>query len=371
MAQYSATAQVDYMQRAIALARNGAGFVQSNPMVGALLVDRAGRVVAESYHARFGGPHAERRIFERVRRCAGGTLYVTLEPCQHTGKTPPCLDFILNSGVKRVVIGTPDPNPVNHGKSIRALRRAGITVDVGVAQAECDYLIRTFRKWITTQQPFVLAKVGMSVDGKITTSGAYHYITNELALRRVHELRQEFDMIMVGVNTIIQDNPRLNTRLPKQRLHHPIKVILDSRLRTPPHSKALDERTIIVCLESATFQRKQALAKTGAEILTVPPNRHHGKLLFDQLNLSVVLAELGARGYTSILVEGGSYVFTTLINLQAIDEFYIFLAPCLFGAARLPITYALHYDVYFPKPVFEQLGNNMLMRGYATYRKTR
>ncbi|HBY73392.1 MAG TPA: bifunctional diaminohydroxyphosphoribosylaminopyrimidine deaminase/5-amino-6-(5-phosphoribosylamino)uracil reductase RibD, partial [Candidatus Kerfeldbacteria bacterium] len=282
-----------------------------------------------------------------------------------------CLDLIIKSGVKKVVIGTLDPNPITHGKSVRALRRAPLTVEVGVAQADCDYLIRAFRKWITTQQPFVLAKVGMSVDGKITTAGAYHYITNELALRRVHELRQEFDILMVGVNTVIQDNPRLNTRLAQKRLHHPVKVILDSRLRTPPHSKALDERAIIVCLESAAYHRKKALAKTGAEIITVPPNRQRGKMLFEQLNMSVVLAELGARGYTSILLEGGSYVFTTFINQLAVDEFYIFLAPYIFGAAKLPFTYALHYDVQFSQPVFEQLGNNILVRGYAIYHKTR
>ncbi|EKD78994.1 MAG: riboflavin biosynthesis protein RibD [uncultured bacterium] len=373
MARATKTAHtpLDFMQRAIQLARRGAGFVQSNPMVGSILVNRQGKIVAESYHARFGGPHAERRILERAGRCLGGTLYVTLEPCGHTGKTPPCLDLILKSGVKKVVIGTLDPNPITHGKSVRALRRAGLTVDVGIAQADCDYLIRAFRKWITTQQPFVLAKVGMSLDGKITSAGAYHYITNQLALQRVHQLRQEMDIIMVGANTIIQDNPRLNTRLAQTRLHHPIKVILDSRLRTPPHSKALDERSIVVCLDSAPYYRKQALAKTGAEILIVPPNRQRGKMLFEQLNLSVVLAELGARGYTSILVEGGSYVFTTFINQQAIDEFYIFLAPRLFGAARLPITYALQYDVNFSHPVFEQLGDNMLIRGYVSYHKTR
>lgn len=359
------------MRRAIQLARQGAGFVQSNPLVGAVLVDRTGRVVTESYHARFGGSHAERRLFEHARRCVGGTLYVTLEPCQHYGKTPPCLELILKSGIKRVVIGTLDPNPINHGKAVRALRRAGIQVEVGVAETDCAYLIRAFRKWITTQQPYVLAKVGMSVDGKITTSGAYHYITNALALRRVHELRQEMDILMVGVNTVIQDNPRLNTRLPRHRIHHPMKVILDSRLRTPPHSKALDEHTIIVCLESAAYHRKKALAKTGAEIMIVPPHRQRGKMLFEQLNMAVVLAELGARGYTSILLEGGSYMFTTFINQQAIDEFYLFLAPCIFGAAKLPFTYALHYDVQLDQPVFEQLGNNILMRGYATYHPTR
>ncbi|MBI4408041.1 MAG: bifunctional diaminohydroxyphosphoribosylaminopyrimidine deaminase/5-amino-6-(5-phosphoribosylamino)uracil reductase RibD [Candidatus Kerfeldbacteria bacterium] len=367
-----------HMQRAIQLARRGAGWVQSNPMVGSVFVDAAGTVLAESYHAKFGGAHAERRVLERVmqhypkNQIRRGTLYITLEPCGHSGKTPPCLDLILQSGVQHVVIGSVDPNGLVNGKSIRRLRRAGVKVEVGVAQVECDYLIRAFRKWVITKQPFILAKVGMSLDGKITSSGAYHYITNDLALRRVHELRQELDVIMVGVNTIINDNPRLNTRLPGvKHIHHPLKVILDSRLRTPPHSKALDSNTLVACLESAPRHRMQAIARTGAEIFVVPPNRLRGKMLFEQLNMMALLAELGARGYTSILLEGGSYVFTTFINLQAIDEFHVFLAPYLFGASKLPFTYALQYDVSFPHPTFEQVGNNMLMRGYAKYTKAR
>lgn len=372
------TAALAHMQRAIQLARRGAGWVQSNPMVGSVFVDAAGQVLAESYHAHFGGAHAERRVLEKVMqhypksRIQHGTLYITLEPCGHSGKTPPCLDLIVQSGVRHVVIGSVDPNGLVNGKSIKRLRRAGVQVTVGVAKDDCDYLIRAFRKWVTTKQPFILAKVGMSLDGKITSSGAYHYITNQLALHRVHALRQELDIIMVGVNTIIHDNPRLNTRLPGvRRLHHPLKVILDSRLRTPPHSKALDRNTLVACLESAPRHRKLAIARTGAEIFVVPPNRSKGKMLFEQLNMSALLAELGARGYTSILLEGGSYVFTTFINLQAIDEFQVFLAPYLFGASKLPLTYALQYDVSFPDPIFEQVGNNMLMRGYAKYTKAR
>lgn len=360
------------MQRAVQLAQKGAGWVRSNPLVGAVLVNRAGSIVAESYHAKFGGPHAEQRLLRRPVP-PGATLYVTLEPCCHQGKTPPCLDLILRSGIRRVVIGAVDPNPLVAGRSIRQLRRAGVQVTVGVAKAECDYLIRTFRKWITTKQPFVLAKAGMSLDGKIT-AGALQYITNSLALQRVHQLRQAFDVIMVGANTIIHDNPRLNTRLAElapSKLHHPFKVILDSRLRVPPHSRAIDEQTLIVCLATASHQRKRALARTGAEIFEVPPNRHQGKLLFEQLNLAAVFTELGARGYTSVLVEGGSYVFTTCINLQAIDEFYIFLAPYLFGATKLPFTYALQYAVTLQQPSFEPLGNNILIRGYADYAKTR
>lgn len=364
---------VAFMQRAIQLARKGAGFVRTNPMVGSVLVGANGRIMAENYHAVFGGPHAERRVLEHAMRkytkaeLTRATLYVTLEPCCHTGKTPPCLDLVLKSGVRQVVIGSVDPNTQVSGKSIRALRRAGVKVTVGVAGAECDYLIRMFRKWITTKQPYVLAKVGMSLDGKITTGGREQYITNAQSLQRVHALRQEMDVIMVGVNTIITDNPRLNTRLDVKRLHHPVKVVLDSRLRTPATSKAIDDRTIIACLDSAPMARKRALAKRGAEILEIPPNRAHGKLLFEQLNTPAVLTALGERGYSSVLLEGGSYMFTTFINTRSIDEFYLFMAPYLFGATSLPFTYALRHHVTLIDPHYETLGDNMFVRGYAKY----
>ncbi|MFA6475210.1 MAG: bifunctional diaminohydroxyphosphoribosylaminopyrimidine deaminase/5-amino-6-(5-phosphoribosylamino)uracil reductase RibD [Patescibacteria group bacterium] len=347
------------MHRAIRLARKGAGFVQSNPLVGSVLVHQSGKILAESFHDHWGGPHAEQKLLKNIKPPRSASLYVTLEPCCHTGKTPPCVDLIIASGIKHVVVGSIDPNPLMQGKSIRQLRRAGIKVEVGVAQTECDYLIRTFRKWITTNQPYVLGKVGMSLDAKITSGNQQRYITNQLALQRVHELRQEFSVIMVGVNTIIRDNPRLDTRLAKKKLHHPVKVILDSRLRTPPHSAALDDHTIIVCADSATMTHKRALARTGAEILEFPSDQQHGEL---------ILAELGRRGYSNVLLEGGSYVFTSFINLRAIDEFYLFMAPYLFGALRLPFTYALRHPVQLIDPVFEQLEDNILIRGYAQYK---
>lgn len=365
-----------YVKRAIIMARRGAGFVETNPMVGAVLVDR-GNIIAESFHARFGGPHAERRLLEHLPRSVSravlhrATLYLTLEPCSHLGKkTPPCLDLVKNSGLRHVVIGSVDPNPKEGGRSITALRRAGLCVTVGVAQTDCDYLIRTFRKWIRTRQPYVLAKVGMSADGKITSPQYKQYITNAPALERVHELRQEFSAIMVGVNTIIHDNPRLDTRLSRRRVHHPIKVILDSRLRIPATSRCLDDRTIIACLASASDRRKRQLVRTGAELLEVPAYRLPDRQLFDQIDVRALLTELGRREISSVLLEGGSFVFTTFINSRAIDEFNIFVAPELYGATHLPFTYALQYTVTLKDPRFEILQDNVLMRGYASYQKT-
>lgn len=376
------------MQLAIAQARLGAGHVQTNPMVGAV-VAIGDTVITKSYHARFGGPHAERRaIAQAIKLCKPkqlkqATLYLTLEPCSKRGKTLPCLPLVIESGIGRIVIGTRDPNPMEQGNSIRALRRAKRQVVIGVEQTACDYLIRTFRKWITTKQPFVLAKVGMTLDSKLTRTQS-GYITNQAARQQVHELRQEFDAILVGVNTILHDNPLLSTRLDKshkglsKQISHPIKIILDSRLRTPASSQALDEHTIIVCLEGAELRRKKALARTRAEILEIPPIVRRGQQLFEQMDTTVLLRELGRRQISSVLIEGGSFVFTTFINERAIDEFYLFMAPHLFGATSLPFTHALKYTVSLHPVITEVMpataqerkqgeDNNVLVHGFAYY----
>ena len=361
-----------HMQVAIDQARKGAGFVESNPMVGAVLVHK-NKVLAKSYHARFGGPHAEARLLTKARKkfspqiLRHATLYITLEPCTTTGKTPACMPQVVDAGIKRVVIGSKDPNPKERGKSVRAMRKAGVEVTTGVLSAECDYLIRAYAKWITTGLPFVLGKVGMSLDGKITPPHNHRYITNTASLRRVHDLRQEFDSILVGVNTVIRDNPQLNTRLPISKLSHPTKVILDSRLRTPTKSALLNGDTIIACFKGSSLSRKRALARRGADIIELPPYTTGSKQLFDTMNLERLLEELGQRGITSLLIEGGSYVFTTFINRRIIDEFHIFIAPHLYGATRLPFTYALQNTVEFEDIKVEQLDDNILVRGYAKY----
>lgn len=373
------------MHLAIAEAKKGSGFVQINPLVGAVL-ESNGKVLAKGYHSRFGGPHAEAIALKKAvkkyskQEIARANLYVTLEPCTRRGKTLPCLPSIKQSGIKNIFIGTLDPNPGEQGRSIRALRRIGCSVKVGIEQEECDYLIRTFRKWITTKKPFLLGKVGMSLDGKVTHPDEKRYITNTLARDRVHKLRQEFDAIMLGVNTVIRDDPELTTRLPGKRVSHPMKIILDSRLRVPSKSKALDYNTIVVCLEGVTMKRKRSVANTGATILELPPEEKRGKQLFEQMNMQVLMKELGRRKISSVVLEGGSYVFTTFINRQAIDEFYIFTAPQLFGATSLPFTYALQYTVSLQNMKVELIpaskgaevgtaddADNLLVRGYAKY----
>lgn len=353
-----------YLRQAIQLARRGAGWVQTNPMVGAVLVYR-GKVIATGYHAKFGESHAERRLLQTAQKkypktvLQQATLYLTLEPCTNKHKkTPPCLPLVLQSGIKNIVIGSVDPNPTERGKSIRVLKRHGITVTVGVMQTECDYLIRTFRKWITTQQPFVLAKTAVSLDGKITAPGK-QYLSNAAVLERVHQLRQEFSAIAVGVNTIIQDNPRLTTRLTnrKKRLHQPVKIILDHHLHTPATSRAVDERTIIFCGTNISARAQRRLQQRGASVVPVD-------------TIHEVLQELARRQLPSVLVEGGAGVLTSFINQRAIDEFYFFYTPQIYGETQLAYCGKLVNNVTLSAPTTELFDDNILIRGYANYHTT-
>lgn len=364
-----------YLTQAIQLARRGAGWVQTNPMVGAVLVYR-GKVIATGYHAKFGGLHAERRLLNIAQKkysktiLRQSTLYATLEPCSNEDKkTPPCLPLVLRSGIKQIVIGSTDPNPKESGRSIRQLKRHGIQVITGVAQVECDYLIRTFRKWITTQQPFVLAKTAVSLDGKITAPGpprqdetsclveaGKQYLSNPAALRRVHELRQEFSAIAVGANTIIQDNPRLTTRLSsRKKIHQPVKVIFDHHLTIPWGHPVLDDNTIIFCGPNTSIKMHRRLQDRGVTVLAVT-------------TIQQALAELAQRQLSSLLVEGGAGLLTSFMNQRAIDEFYFLYTPQIYGETQLAYCGKLVNSVTLSAPTTEILDDNILIRGYANYK---
>ncbi len=352
------TNHATYLKQAIQLAQRGAGWVGTNPMVGAVLVHH-GKVIATGYHAQFGGAHAERRLLQTAQKkyskiiLRQSTLYVTLEPCSNLHKkTPPCLPLVLASGIKHIVIGSIDPNPNERGRSIKQLRRSGIQITVGVCKTECDYLIRTFCKWITQRQPYVLAKTALSLDGKITAPDQ-KYLSNSTALRRVHELRQEFSAIAVGANTIIQDQPSLTTRLAgKKHLHQPVKVIFDAHLITPATSKILDQHTIIFYHNpSHPLSRYQ---KTGATLVQVK-------------NVREALRVLAERNISSLLVEGGAGLLTSFINQRAIDEFYLLYSPQIFGASQLSYCGEINNRVTLSALTLESLGDNFLIRGYATY----
>lgn len=315
-----------YMERAIELAWKGCGFVNPNPMVGAVIV-KDGAIIGEGYHERYGGLHAERNA---LKNCTvsprGAVLYVTLEPCCHYGKTPPCTEAILESGISKVVVGTQDPNPRMAGKSIRLLREKGISVDVGLMEDKCRELIRPFSKFIRTGVPYVLMKYAMTMDGKISAhTGNAKWITDKEA--RLHAQRQRLrcSAIMVGVNTVIEDDPLLTCRLENGR--DPVRVICDTRLRTPLSSKivrsARETQTILAAV-SPEAERRRLYEEQGVKILELPEKDGH-------VDLRALMSRLGREGIDSILLEGGSTLNWSAVRQGIVDEVHTYIAPKLLG----------------------------------------
>lgn len=321
------------MRRAIALARKGIGTTSPNPRVGAVVV-RGGHPVGEGFHAKAGGPHAEITALRRAgKKARGATLYVTLEPCAHYGRTPPCAPRVVDARVRRVVIGTLDPNPVTARRGLRALKRAGLVVSTGVLEAEARGLNRPFNKWVRSGLPWVVVKAAQSADGKIASfTGESKWISSSASRRRVQELRAEQDAILVGVRTVLSDNPRLDVRIKKGR--RPLKIILDSRLRTSPRARLFTTpgKVLIVAATGAKAARKTGDRRRrffGAEILKIPPK--HGRA-----DLGRLMKELGRRGILSVLVEGGGETIASFLEARLADEAYFFIAPKLIGGRRAP-----------------------------------
>ncbi len=324
----------DFMLRALQLAKRGKGRTSPNPMVGAVLV-KNGRVVGEGFHPRAGEPHAEifalRQAGENAR---GATLYVTLEPCNHYGRTPPCTKAIIAAGVAEVHMAILDPNPLVAGGGKKELEAAGIRTVVGEHENEAKKLNEVFLHWVTTGRPFVIAKFAASLDGKIATrTGESRWITGPEARRYAHELRDQVDAILVGVNTIIKDNPELTTRLEKKDVHHPLRVVLDSRGRAPLAARVFDPdlpgRTLVVTTEAMPQKTRQALSERGIEVLVPPADR-------GQVNLPALLHELGAREVTSVLVEGGSTVLGSFFAHGLVNKVVTFIAPMIIGGQEAP-----------------------------------
>ena len=258
------------MEIALELAKKGAGKVNPNPMVGAVIV-KDGKVIAQGYHEEYGKSHAEVNAFNNaLEDVRGATMYVTLEPCSHYGKTPPCVEKIIEKKISRVVIGMVDPNPIVRGQGIEKLLSQGIEVVTGVLEEKCKKLNEVFIKYITLKKPFVIMKTAMSIDGKIaTSSGESKWITKEESRKQVHKLRNEVSAIMVGVNTVIKDDPELTCRIENRK--NPIRVIVDSALRIPSDSKVIKGankvKTIIACTEKLNNEKVLVLKKQGVEIL--------------------------------------------------------------------------------------------------------
>ena len=328
---------IEYMRRAIELAERGVGFTNPNPMVGAVIV-KGGKVIGEGWHERCGEWHAERNAFRNCTVPAeGATMYVTLEPCCHYGKTPPCTEAIIEHGIARVVVGMEDPNPLVAGKGIALLREAGIEVVCGVEEEALREQNRVFLKYISTKLPWVAMKTAMTLDGKIATrTGDSKWITGAEARAYVHELRHRFMAILVGIGTAVADDPLLNCRIEGRGVRQPIRVVVDSNARLSLDSQLVktagEYRTIVAHTCFAPEERVKALREIGVEMLLCKEKEG----LVDVRNL---LELLGLSGIDSILLEGGGSLNYTFLSEGLADELYAFIAPKIVGGmnAKTPV----------------------------------
>ncbi|MBI5968956.1 MAG: bifunctional diaminohydroxyphosphoribosylaminopyrimidine deaminase/5-amino-6-(5-phosphoribosylamino)uracil reductase RibD [Deltaproteobacteria bacterium] len=325
-----------YMRLALRLAKKGMGRTSPNPLVGAVVV-QGRNILGRGYHRRAGEAHAEILALRQAgKKARGATLYLNLEPCAHFGKTPPCTEAILNAGIQRVVAGMKDPNPLVSGRGIRQLRRAGVQVDVGILREECQELNAPFGKFITTQKPFVTLKAAISLDGKVATrSGDSRWISSEASRNYVHHLRQVADAVMVGIGTVLKDDPLLTVRLfGKNPPRHPLRVIVDSRLRIPFHSKLVRTAgqypTLVATTEVASSSKKKRLAKAKLEVLVMKSDAQR------RVSLKALMEELARRGVVSILLEGGSTLNASALREKLVDRLLFFVSPKIIGGHRAP-----------------------------------
>ena len=314
------------MKLAIELAKKGEGKVNPNPMVGAVIV-KDGTIIGEGYHEKYGEGHAEVNAFKSLKEDpSGATMYVTLEPCSHYGKTPPCVDKIIQSKIKRVVIGMIDPNPLVSGNGVDKLKKAGIEVKVGVLEDKCKKLNEVFIKYILTKKPFVVLKTAMSLDGKMATrTGESKWISSEKSRLQVHNLRNKLSGIMVGVNTVIKDDPELTCRI--QNGSNPIRIIVDSILRIPMNSKVLqnkDNKTIIATTKRANMKNMQELLKKNIKVLIIEEKN-------GQVNLNALIKKLGELNIDSILLEGGGTLNYSALEENIVDKVMIYISPKIIG----------------------------------------
>src|SRR3989338_1117917 len=342
--QAQAAKDQQWMRECVRLALRGMGLVSPNPMVGCVIV-KNGRVIATGCHKKYGGEHAEQIALRALskkqknkktkKQFIGATVFLNLEPCCHWGKTPPCVDVLITAGVKRVVVGMKDPNPLVNGKSIRKLRRAGIKVDVGVLTDECQEINEPFTKWITTRRPFVLLKCALTVDGALTLKkGTATPLGCPETMRRTHQLRQQYDAIAVGVDTVLIDNPLLTCRLGTKRKRNPARVVFDTRLRISENARMFPEsgQTIIFTGPRINNQKKTRLEKKYPAVMVVslPLGRDQ------HLSLKAALKWLGDYGISSLLVEGGAGLANNLLKQRLADKVMLIITPHLAADLAAP-----------------------------------
>ncbi|BBO84420.1 riboflavin biosynthesis protein RibD [Desulfosarcina ovata subsp. sediminis] len=319
----------DYMQFALELAEKGRGWTSPNPMVGAVVV-KDGQIVGRGYHQRVGGPHAEvNAIDDAGEKARGATIYVTLEPCNHFGRTPPCTQKIIDAGIRRVVVAMVDPNPDVQGGGNATLGAHGIDVTTGVCEKAARTLNEGFISWVTTGRPFVIAKCAATMDGRIATrTGDSRWVTGPSARHLVHRIRHGVDGIMVGVETVRKDDPSLTTRLEGENGSDPTRIILDTQLSMPPSAKMLRQdsnaSTWVICGPDAPPDRRAVLEHAGARVITAP-------LKDDRIDLDALMTLLGRMEITSLLIEGGGTVLGAAFSAGVVDKICFFYAPKILG----------------------------------------
>ena len=318
-----------FMKAVLRQAGKGLGRTSPNPAVGAVIV-KEGRIISKGYHKGAGLPHAEVDALNRLgNKAPGATLYVNLEPCNHHGKTPPCTDAILKSGIQRVVVGMEDPNPHVSGGGCVRLKENGISVTTGVLEGDCRRLNEAFIKFVLTGRPFVILKSALTLDGWMgTKTGHSKWISNDKSRQFIHRLRDRVDAVLVGVGTVLADNPSLTTRLPRGRGKDPIRVIVDTHLRTPPESKVLNHdspnKTLIAVGSDVDPSEIRRFQKKGVSTVVCPVKS-------GRIDLNALMEKLGAMSITSLLVEAGGLINGSMLRERLIDKFYLFKAPKILG----------------------------------------
>ena len=357
-----------YMRQALTIANYACGRTSPNPLVGAVVV-KDDRIVGQGWHRKAGTEHAEvHAIRQAGELCKGATIYVTLEPCSHYGKTPPCADAIIAAGIVKVVVGMLDPNPLVAGRGVKKLQDAGIEVITGVLEHEAKKVNEVFLKWINKKKPFIVLKTAMTLDGKIATAtGHSKWITNSTSRQRVHQMRDIYDGILVGVGTILADNPELTTRL-SGCCKNPIRIIVDSLARTPLNAKVVTDglsHTIIAVTASAKEEKIIALREAGVEVLIIDADGNN------RVDLVKLTEELGNKNICSILVEGGATINFSFIKNKLVDKVYSFIAPKIVGGkeALTPVAgegiSRLDDAVVLENISSEILDGDILITGYV------
>lgn len=361
-----------WMRKALELAARARGRTSPNPMVGAIVV-QDGVVVGEGFHERAGGPHAEVHALRAAgQQAAGADLYVTLEPCVHHGRTPPCVEAVLEAKVGRAVIGMADVNPLVAGRGEKALRAAGLSVTVGVLEEECRRLNEAYVTWMLERRPFVTLKAAASLDGKIATyRGESKWLSSEASRRRVHRMRDEVDAVIVGVETVVRDDPELTVRMVEGEVLDPVRVVVDSTLRISTDSRILRERpevrTIVATTAKAPTERRRAIEGLGREVLLLPEKQ-------GRVDLTALMRKLAEMDFTSLLLEGGGELNASMMEAGLVDKVLIVFAPLMVGGREAPTVMdglgaSALADAWRLKGVrTEQVGDDVHVEGYVERR---